>query len=112
MTGPCRAAFCALLLTGCQTMTEAPAVLTATSKAEAAALVAKALGRSSVALGEPDPRKASRVVVLPPRPGPRAPRSVAVPTVYDLVLTGGTCALVLQESGERFVLPEGACRPA
>ena len=104
-----------ILLVACETHAAlAPAVLeTADDETIMAlkAVLADAVGRATVELGAGDPTIDSVISVLPPPPGPGEDRSLATPTIFDLVLIDGACVVMERETGAQYPLEGIACRP-
>jgi hypothetical protein len=67
------------------------------------------LGKPTLELGANDYRTATSVSVLPSPLSPLETRSLAVPTVYNIMLSSGTCSLVHATSGEKIPLTGVAC---
>ncbi|MEO1042553.1 MAG: hypothetical protein AAFX52_09695 [Pseudomonadota bacterium] len=76
------------------------------------AALASAEGRTSLALGPPDPRLEPVVTVLPPAPTNAETRSLALPSAYDIRLENGECVLRRQSDNLQVVLPRDIpCTP-
>ena len=73
------------------------------------AALADATGVRRVELGPGDVTTQSSIAVLPPRPGLQEARSLARPTMFDLVIDGGACRLVRREDGAVFAAPGVRC---
>lgn len=106
----------ALTVAACaSSASQTPAVLVSADEETmlaVAAAIAEARGVGRVEFGAGDPTATASLAVLPPRPGPKEDRSLATPTVYDIVLRGETCLLVDKETGAEISLPAPvACRP-
>ncbi|MBB5519387.1 hypothetical protein [Amphiplicatus metriothermophilus] len=109
-------ALIALMASACQSNGEGegePAALAAAdaeTMARAKAALAEAMGVAKVELGPGDPTKMSTLAVLPPRPTAHEDRSLARPTVFDIVLKDGRCFAVRRETGEAYELKDVSCR--
>ena len=100
------------LLNACSTLkaSEEPAVLASAEDVEAAkALVAQALGRASVDLGEPSPLDEPMFVVLPSPLNPLETRSTAMPMRYDIQIEDDACWLIDAEDGSAVELSGIEC---
>ncbi|MEM7739683.1 MAG: hypothetical protein AAF225_02650 [Pseudomonadota bacterium] len=76
------------------------------------AVLAPVEGRSSLALGPPDPRTQPIVTILPPALTSNETRSTALPTVYDIALENGACALTRRADDLQIALPRDIpCTP-
>ena len=106
----------AAMLAGCTTTAaDRKATLMQADAETIAALsagLARAMGKASVKLGPGDLTAMSEVAVLPPPLGPHETRSLAEPTVFTLVLRGGACVAIRQDTGAAFDLPGVRCRAA
>ncbi len=105
---------CAVLLGGCQTSAPAaPAALSSTDPETMAALqgvLASAMSTASVKIGPGDLTASSTISVLPPPPGPYEGRSVAKPTLFDIMMRGERCFVVRRDTGEEFSLGDIGCK--
>lgn len=101
-----------LIAAGCQSTTgERPAVIAEDNLDDAKTIVAEAMGRGSIELGEPDPTEEALFVVLPPPLGPLETRSVAMPQRFEIVIKKTGCFL-RQVDGDREIVLDGVtCRP-
>lgn len=103
----------ALALSACQTGTAmTPAMLETADESTLArikAVLAEAVGRAYVQLGESDLTTGSTVTVLPPPLGPNETHSPAMPAVFELVTNGSDCFLVRQKTGESYALDGVSC---
>lgn len=105
-----------LMIAACaSSATDAPAVLVSADDdtlLAVAAAIAEARGTARVEFGAGDPTETASLAVLPARPGPKEDRSLAAPTIYDIVLRGETCLLIEKATGTEIILPEPvSCRP-
>ena len=99
-------------LTGaCQTtqigVPETPAVLENSDSetlAQIKSVLAAAIGRANVELGPGDLTKSSTISVLPPPLASREDRSMAMPVIFDLKLSGKKCYAVQRDTGDAFSL--------
>ena len=94
------------------TATYQTARLTTPSEATLAAVRAAlrtALGRPQLELGVGNYRTATSISVLPPPLSPLETRSVAMPTVFNIVSDGTSCQLVNSTSGEIVLLNGVSC---
>jgi hypothetical protein len=102
-----------LLNMGCATRVGPhPARLSSTSPqvmARVKAVLATAMGTNRIELGPEDHSRSTSLTVLPPPLGPLETRSLAVPSVFDIVKEGASCALVARTTGRRFPLTGVAC---
>lgn len=106
-------ALAALPLAACQTGTDmTPATLERADDATLArvkSVLAEAVGRANIQLGQDDLSANSTITVLPPPLGPNETASPAMPTVFTLVTNGSACFLVRQKTGETFELQGVDC---
>jgi hypothetical protein len=73
------------------------------------AVLATAMGTNRIELGPENLSTSTSLTVLPPPLGPMDTRSLAVPSVFDIVKEGPSCALVLRTNGRRFPMTGVAC---
>ena len=92
----------------------APAVLSSAdgeTLEKVRSVLAGAMNTATVKLGAGDPTKTPVIPVLPPKPGAYEGRSMAMPTLFDIVLKDGACFLMRRKDGAAFPLDGVACRP-
>jgi hypothetical protein len=73
------------------------------------AVLATAMGTNRIELGPEDFSRSTSLTVLPPPLGPLETRSLAVPSVFDIVKEGPSCILIARTTGRRFPLTGVAC---
>lgn len=104
----------AILLAACQHHdTPTPAVLvdgSDQSLSELSDQLASAMGVARVTLGAGDPTTTPSISVLPPALTDLEGRSTAMPTQFTLMLAGGECYAVRDETGDMIRLDGLTCR--
>jgi hypothetical protein len=102
-------------LSACQTLAEGvPSKLDRPDPKTLNALqvtLAKAMGRKPVLLGPDDLDSSTSLTVLPAPLGPYETRSLATPTVFDIISQDGKCYLKRRDTQKIYVLKGVKCRP-
>lgn len=71
--------------------------------------LAKAVGRPRIELGPENLATSTIITVLPPPLGLYDTRSLAVPSVFDIKIQGGTCVLIARDGGKIHPLTGAKC---
>lgn len=100
---------------GCATaIPDTPAVLVsadAQTLEEIATAIGASLGRGPVRFGAGDPTRTPSIAVLPPPVSGLEDRSLARPSMYDLVLRGGACVAIARDGANAVRLGRVRCSP-
>ncbi|MBI1364343.1 MAG: hypothetical protein GC153_00100 [Alphaproteobacteria bacterium] len=103
-------------IAACQTAggAQRPAVLASSdpeTMAKVKAVLSDALGTARIELGAGDPTQTPSITVLPRPPSAYEGMSTAMPTTFDIVLSGGRCLLLRRDTAAAYELRGVACRP-
>jgi hypothetical protein len=103
----------AMFITSCAT--QQPQMAASLVMADAATannvreVLAQAVGRTNIQLGPEDLATSTTISVLPLPLTNHDGRSLAMPTLFDIVVEGSQCLLVAREGGQRYPLTRSIC---